>query len=888
MMTSSSDLTRPTPLTEVDAETLAAGLVAEMIQRWRRGERLMAEDFLTRHPELWEHAAAAAELIYEEVCLRQEYGLEVPVEEGLRRFPQWRPQLEVLFDFQRLLGPRRSEPQFPRTGEILDDFLLLAELGSGANGRVFLASQLSLGDRPVVLKLTARDEQPAREANEHLSLARLQHTHIVPLYSVGDYPARGFRALCMPYFGGATLGQLLEAMQSQPPVRRTGKNLLQALDGRARSASAEPHLPALTLRARTGLQSRQILAGASYVQAVCWIGACLADALQYAHERGLLHLDVKPSNVLLAADGQPMLLDFHLAREPIPLDGAQPTWLGGTAGYMSPEQQAALRAIEQGRSVVLPVDGRSDVYSLGVVLYEALAGTLPVGKSEIRNSKSEGPEVSNFGFRVSDFVPLHLCNSQVSTGLSDLVSKCLAHDPGDRYRHMAALATDLRRHLANLPLWGVRNRSVLERWQKWRRRRPHGVALLAMLLAVVTAVGSAAIGTALHCSQRIEAARTALEEGQAEIDRGDWERALTRLQHGLSLARGVPLKRDLVHELERRLGLAEQKRTAADRADAVNKLHQLTNRIRFLYGSEQFPPGALRALEASCRGFCAGLEPLVRDDLLDLAIFWADLQVRLAPKDGEDEARRKGQEVLAEARTLFGPNPVLDEEGRIHTAAAQIRNPKSEIRNSEKQRGRMASDFGFGISDFQTAATPWEHYALGRFFLKSGDLQRAAAELDRAVLLEPQGLWPNFYQGVCAYRQGRYSAAVAAYSVCIGVAREPAPCFYNRALAFEALGQTEQALRDYDQALRLDPGLADAALNRGMLHYRAKRYDAAITDLQRAFELSADPAVVFFDLALANLARGERAAALDNLRRALSHNPQQPDARKLYDSLQAR
>jgi len=634
------------------------------------------------------------------------------------------------------------------------------------------------------------------------------------------------------------------------------------------------------------LQSRQILAGASYVQAVCWIGACLADALQYAHERGLLHLDVKPSNVLLAADGQPMLLDFHLAREPIPLDGAQPTWLGGTAGYMSPEQQAALRAIEQGRSVVLPVDGRSDVYSLGVVLYEALAGTLPVGKSEIRNSKSEGPEVSDFGFRVSDFVPLQLCNSQVSIGLSDLVSKCLAHDPGDRYRHMAALATDLRRHLANLPLWGVRNRSVLERWQKWRRRRPHGVALLAMLLAVVTAVGSAAIGTALHCSQRIEAARTALEEGQAEIDRGDWERALTRLQHGLSLARGVPLKRDLVHELERRLGLAEQKRTAADRADAVNKLHQLTNRIRFLYGSEQFPPGVLRALEASCRGFwknhgrivellspagSAGLEPLVRDDLLDLAIFWADLQVRLAPKDGEDEARRKGQEVLAEARTLFGPNPVLDEEGRIHTA------PERQTERSASAQERRSE-----------TPTPWEHYALGRFFLKSGDLQRAAAELDRAVLLEPQGLWPSFYQGVCAYRQGRYSAAVAAYSVCIGAAREPAPCFYNRALAFEALGQTEQALRDYDQALRLDPGLADAALNRGMLHYRAKRYDAAITDLQRAFELSADPAVVFFDLALANLARGERAAALDNLRRALSHNPEQPDARKLYDSLQAR
>ena len=80
---------------------------------------------------------------------------------------------------------------------------------------------------------------------------------------------------------------------------------------------------------------------ASYVQAVCWIGVCLADALQYAHERGLAHLDVKSSNVLLAADGQPLLLDFHLARELLPAGSPAPVSLGGTPGYMAPEHLAA-------------------------------------------------------------------------------------------------------------------------------------------------------------------------------------------------------------------------------------------------------------------------------------------------------------------------------------------------------------------------------------------------------------------------------------------------------------------------------------------------------------------------------------------------------------------
>src|SRR5260370_22691147 len=107
MMPSSSDQAQPAHrLTREEAETLSAKLVTEMIERWRQGERLLAEDFLTRHAELWEHPAAAADLIYEELCLRQEYGPEVPVEQFFRRFPQWRPHLEVLFDCQRILAPR--------------------------------------------------------------------------------------------------------------------------------------------------------------------------------------------------------------------------------------------------------------------------------------------------------------------------------------------------------------------------------------------------------------------------------------------------------------------------------------------------------------------------------------------------------------------------------------------------------------------------------------------------------------------------------------------------------------------------------------------------------------------------------------------------------------
>jgi tetratricopeptide (TPR) repeat protein len=751
-------------MTRAEAEALAARLVEEMIRRWRQGERALPEEFLARHPELWEHPEAAADLIYEEICLRQEHGPEVAIADVLGRFPQWRPQLEVLLDCQHLLGPCPAVPRFPAAGDFLGDFLLLAELGRGARGRVFLAGQLSLGDRPVVLKVT-----PAAD-REHLALARLQHTHIVPLHSVQDHPERGLRSLCMPYFGGVTLGRLFDALRPCPPARRTGRQLLDALD--RLQAVAPVSVPAAG-------PARQALAETSYVQAICWIGACLADALQYAHERGLVHLDLKPSNVLLAADAQPMLLDFHLARAPIPPGTAGLPELGGTVGYMAPEQQEAVRAVQESREVAQPVDARADIFALGVVLYEALGGSRP---------EPGAPS-------------LHRRNAEVSVGLSDVIGRCLAPDSDRRYPRMAALAADLRRHLAHRPLAGVRNRSLAERWRKWRRRRPHGAALAGMMLAVLLAAAAVGLGAVNHFAGRLRWGRTALNEAQAQLDRADWDGAIRTLERGRDAVRGVPFQDELAGEFARRLGRAEAGRDAAARAAVARDLHRLADQFRFLYGADPLPCRDLCGLEAHCRALweqrgrivtclSAGgnaLEPAARAALLDLAICRADLLVRRAPAPDKAAARREARAVLDQAEALFGPSPVLDEERRLHG-----------------QPVRPACRSG------HVPRTAWEHYALGRSLLRSGDLHRSAEELRQAVRLEPQGLWPNFYTGLCAYRLGRYEDAATAFSVCIGAAPEAATCFYNRALAFAALGRAGPARADFDQARRLDPCLMAA------------------------------------------------------------------------------
>src|SRR4029079_17314617 len=109
------------------------------------------------------------------------------------------------------------------------------------------------------------------------------------------------------------------------------------------------------------------LEGLSYVESVVWLGGCLADGLAHAHERGVLHRDLKPANVLLTDEGQPMLLDFNLA-EDARAGGPGAAAVGGTLGYMAPEHLEAYRGSPRA------VDARSDLYSLGVILFELLTG----------------------------------------------------------------------------------------------------------------------------------------------------------------------------------------------------------------------------------------------------------------------------------------------------------------------------------------------------------------------------------------------------------------------------------------------------------------------------------------------------------------------------------
>jgi hypothetical protein len=140
-------------------------LADEMVRRWRSGEHPLAEEFFARYPRLWDEPKAALELIAEEISLRQESGLGVEAADLERRFPQWREQVQTLLSCHHLLADRWVSAR-PAIGDSLGDFHLVAELGRGSQGHVFLATQPSLAGRPVVLKVCPDAGQ------EHYSLGR--------------------------------------------------------------------------------------------------------------------------------------------------------------------------------------------------------------------------------------------------------------------------------------------------------------------------------------------------------------------------------------------------------------------------------------------------------------------------------------------------------------------------------------------------------------------------------------------------------------------------------------------------------------------------------------------------------------------------------------------
>jgi len=390
-----------------------------------------------------------------------------------------RDRLAALGAFGMLPNSRGDGEAFP---DRLGDFRLLRRLGGGGMGVVYAAVQESL-QREVAIKMIRPEHlyfQGARERfrREVESVARLQHPGIVPVYVVGE--SCGLPFFAMELVRGKTLAEVIGSVQGTAAAQLSASALRRAV---GESGSGE-----------------RLELGHSWVEVVLRVCVQVADALAHAHERGVLHRDVKPSNVMVTASGRALLLDFGLAA----IEGGQHlTRTGHNVGslpYMAPEQVLA----QSGE-----VGPWTDVYALGVLLFELL--TL---RSPFLADTAEGTRARVLAGETSS---LHALNPAIPWDVETICLKAMRRDRRQRYQGAVEMADDLRRFLDLRPIVATRP-GAADRLRTWIRRHPIKT-VLSVAGAVVLVAGPAAVAV----QQRLARSQIQAALAQAEVD---FQRAL--------------------------------------------------------------------------------------------------------------------------------------------------------------------------------------------------------------------------------------------------------------------------------------------------------------------------------------------------------------------------
>lgn len=428
------------------------------------------------------------ELIASEFLDRVHKGENPTVDEYVAKYPALAEEIRDLFPAMLAMEQLKADKSGmnPRgvsgglTLSRLGDFRIIREIGRGGMGIVYEAEQLSLKRRVAVkvlpkqallnLKHAARFQREARTA------ANLHHANIVPVYGAGEQD--GFHYIVMQLISGVGLDRILTRLSQTGAKADLTPAALGSLFGDA-AVNRSARLRAV--RSPRGKNRDEKPAG-SYWQTVAWLGLQAARALEYAHELSILHRDIKPGNLLLDEQGTVVVADFGLAKHIEQADVSGTGEILGTLGYMAPEQLAG------------EADQRSDVYSLGLTLYEflTLRSAFPSSNnSELIRQKTQ-----------TELPPPRKRNARIPRDLETIVLKAVAREPAHRYASAGALAEDLQRFLEDRAILARRVRPW-EQFMRWCRRNPtvamlSGIsALLLVAVALVAGIGYARTNRAL-------------------------------------------------------------------------------------------------------------------------------------------------------------------------------------------------------------------------------------------------------------------------------------------------------------------------------------------------------------------------------------------------------
>ena len=496
-------------------------------QFWLDGKRPSVEELLRGTP--FENSAEAElDLLYNEIAVKEELGLQPREDEYIERYPHLMQDLQLHFEIHRAINSRDlAETDHSRIGKTWPEskvvtslpglssgnYEIIKELGQGGMAIVYQARHRTL-QRIVALKLF----QPGRRLSkrelyrirrEAEATARLSHPNIVQIFEIGDDEGTPFLALEL-----AEQGTLARKLQQFPFSPIAAANLIEIL----------------------------------------------AIALQHAHDRHVIHRDLKPANIVFTKEGTPKITDFGLAKvfaegDVLSSDATRTGEMMGTPRYMSPEQASGL---------LQEVGPATDVYALGNILYECLTGRAPFVSSSVRETLQK--------IREEDPLPLRRLQPSIPIDLETICLHCLEKEPTCRYSSAALLAEDLRRFQEHRSIL-ARPTPFRERIRKWCRRRPAQATLISLSLVALLFAVTASLVQQRLARVRLDSLRqeisALIREGRELLERDEVELAQARFHSAWMKVRAEPVLSD--HETSV-AGWLDHARNAANRHQSKNRV----------------------------------------------------------------------------------------------------------------------------------------------------------------------------------------------------------------------------------------------------------------------------------------------------------------------------
>ncbi len=701
----------------------------------------------------------------------------------------------------------------PAVGDSFLGFRLEKSLGRGAFGQVFLARQGDLANRLVALKITSD------VGGEAQNLAQLQHTNIIPIYSV--HRVQKLRAVCMPYLGAATLADLVQkikhkdslpitwaALVDTPPATSGSMQVSKARglpstgrdrpSGKSKDKAIGSSNASLTMD-KSNVSNTQMdqvqnafdannLKAMDYVSAILWITKKVADGLYHAHQRGIIHRDLKPANILFSDDGEPLLLDFNLAAD---LKTPMLQQVGGTLPYMAMEQLESLLLHKIDR---ININETTDIYGVGVILYELLTGHLPY-------PSRSGPLKQTLSMMIADRSKMSPklaseYNPCVTPAVNSILSRCLNLNPALRYANALELADDLDNQLKSLPLKHTPEPSIKERLRKWVRRNPRltSNSFICMFFGLIFILF---FGFYINQHRNHQVARANLQYREV---RDQWPRIVASLlgQNHFPEERleGLRLCKTLLgpymnqtkgndwttQPMIQRLGPSEK----AELVRSLSELMFLWSKMELESAQKSADPAAKTVMIHQAR------------ELLEMArkgIFDKGLSTHCDRLENRINAIQNGEKI-EDVGTTDPARVVSADLKPTELTSTNARDLIFDLADSSSGINNPKVLEMLTLLNEQTSANPYTWTLLGGALASNGQIEKAIDNYGHAIALDKGQVWPRLHRGILNWERRDYQAALRDFDEVVAKRPDLQIGLLNRAVTRLALDDPQGALDD--------------------------------------------------------------------------------------------